>query len=796
MKKKIYLKNIEKPFTIKLGFAKLFDQLDQMASNGSAAESDSSKRILSQIVHRDELYKGFDSNADCNKYTSEIKILLSVLFPSPLLNNEIKIAIPPLSSEILYATDRFNKIFDDLQVLESKEFSSVDEDMMYIHMCTFILASYYGKPVQLDIPPVYNVKDDRGVIKYYKSTYNAEFMTIRPLGTPPEISDELVIKLKEGYGDIRLWKKIFPPDSWEIGGFGLKSFTHVSNEQALSLIKNNLIGNKSKTDHDAFQKNMDSYSSTLLDVPRVVTSLIMYDESKGQFLRSKENKRSFALFKNHTCDKHNLLCQYGLGQIFHNKKALVISDLDQLDEKAFEIKLYGALRDQGIKSYIMTPLYYEERLLGVLEFSSTINGAFDRTHPDKIDQMKNLSINSIKRFSDERENELTSIIQREFTAIHPSVEWKFREEAEGSALAALDGKEYNFDNITFKNLTALYGQMDISGSSTARNEAIAADLKSQMTLVRNIIDQTSEIVTMPLLESIQYQIGIICEKLSSDLAAGMEQEVIEFLRVTINPLLQQMRTRDERLEEAISAYFDRIGEGMEIIYDKRKDYDDTVQMINSHFAGRLDKEQKKAQQIYPHYFERYKTDGVEHNMFIGQEIAPDLPYNKLYLDNLRLWQLQTLCELEIEHYRRINDLPVPLKVASLIMVYSNPLAIRYRMDEKQFDIDGAYNARYEIIKKRIDKAHIKGTDERVTEPGKIVMIYTQAGDLDEYLNYVNYLAYQGYLIGEPEVFDVEDLQGVVGLKGLRVSVNFDYKSDETVAKKRTSKKRKSDKVVV
>ena len=338
--------------------------------------------------------------------------------------------------------------------------------------------------------------------------------------------------------------------------------------------------------------------------------------------------------------------------------------------------------------------------------------------------------------------------------------------------------------------------MDISGSSTARNEAIAADLKSQMTLVRNIIDQTSEIVTMPLLESIQYQIGIICEKLSSDLAAGMEQEVIEFLRVTINPLLQQMRTRDERLEEAISAYFDRIGEGMEIIYDKRKDYDDTVQMINSHFAGRLDKEQKKAQQIYPHYFERYKTDGVEHNMFIGQEIAPDLPYNKLYLDNLRLWQLQTLCELEIEHYRRINDLPVPLKVASLIMVYSNPLAIRYRMDEKQFDIDGAYNARYEIIKKRIDKAHIKGTDERVTEPGKIVMIYTQAGDLDEYLNYVNYLAYQGYLIGEPEVFDVEDLQGVVGLKGLRVSVNFDYKSDETVAKKRTSKKRKSDKVVV
>jgi hypothetical protein len=29
------------------------------------------------------------------------------------------------------------------------------------------------------------------------------------------------------------------------------------------------------------------------------------------------------------------------------------------------------------------------------------------------------------------------------------------------------------------------------------------------------------------------------------------------------------------------------------------------------------------------------------------------------------------------------------------------------MDEKRFDVDGAYNSYYEIIKKRLDKAHIK-----------------------------------------------------------------------------------------
>ena len=217
---------------------------------------------------------------------------------------------------------------------------------------------------------------------------------------------------------------------------------------------------------------------------------------------------------------------------------------------------------------------------------------------------------------------------------------------------------------------------------------------------------------------------------------------------------------------------------MSVIYDKRKDYDETVNLINIHLSSRLDEEQRRAQEIYPHFFERYKTDGVEHNMYIGQEIAPDIPFNKLYLDNLRLWQLKSMCQLEIEHKQRMYTYPMPLEIASLIMVYSTPLAIKYRMDEKQFDVDGAYNARYEIIKKRIDKAHIKNSTERITQVGKIVIIYTQAADLDKYLNYVSFLTYEGYFIGEPELFDVEDLEGAVGLKDLRVKVNFEREETE------------------
>ena len=130
-----------------------------------------------------------------------------------------------------------------------------------------------------------------------------------------------------------------------------------------------------------------------------------------------------------------------------------------------------------------------------------------------------------------------------------------------------------------------------------------------------------------------------------------------------------------------------------------------------------------------------------------------------------------------------KNLEHDLRVASLILVHSNPMSIKFRMDEKQFDVDGAYNIRYEIIKKRIDKAHIKNTDERLTVPGKIAIVYSQDKDALEYIKYINFLQSRNQL-GNIEFLQLEDLQGVSGLKALRVEViyhkNFDAKKSITL----------------
>jgi hypothetical protein len=192
--------------------------------------------------------------------------------------------------------------------------------------------------------------------------------------------------------------------------------------------------------------------------------------------------------------------------------------------------------------------------------------------------------------------------------------------------------------------------------------------------------------------------------------------------------------------------------------------------LNETQAAYLDGEEDKAQAMIPHYFEQHKSDGIEYGIYVGASLLEHDGFDMVHVHNLRLWQLLVTCGLARQAEQVKEHLKIPLEVAHLILVQHMPLAIRFRFDEKRFDIDGAYNMRYEIVKKRIDKALIKGTDERLTQPGKIAIVYSQPREALEYRDYIAYLQAVGELTEEVEALVLEDLPGAQGLQALRVTV--------------------------
>lgn len=126
--------------------------------------------------------------------------------------------------------------------------------------------------------------------------------------------------------------------------------------------------------------------------------------------------------------------------------------------------------------------------------------------------------------------------------------------------------------------------------------------------------------------------------------------------------------------------------------------------------------------------------------------------------------------------RLLKTMPKELHTTYLIFINGEPIDIYFRNDEKRFDIEGTFNIRYQMIKKRIDKVHLLNSEERLTQPDKIAMVYLNQQDADEYVGFIKTLQQEKILNNDLEYLDLEELRVVQSLKALRVGINTQTES--------------------
>jgi len=334
------------------------------------------------------------------------------------------------------------------------------------------------------------------------------------------------------------------------------------------------------------------------------------------------------------------------------------------------------------------------------------------------------------------------------------------------------GQVSDLEPIVFRDVYPLYAISDIRGSSDARNRAVQLDLEEQLGLALKVIQTASLARPMPILQELGHRLGKQLERLRGGLSSGDEATVIKMLKTDVEPLFVPFQDFSPQVRQAIEDYHAALDSRVGTIYRKRREFEESVSLLNKRISLYLDREQVEAQAVFPHYFEKHQTDGVDYLIYVGSSLVEKGAFNELYLENLRLWQLMVSCGIAWHTDQLKADLKVSLETAHLILVNHTPLSIRFRLDEKRFDVDGAYDVRQEIIKSRIDKAMVKGRTDRLTQPGKIAVIYTQPQEGREIRRYLDFLHSQGFLKGEMEALDVEELPGVQGLRALRVEIDL------------------------
>jgi hypothetical protein len=712
-------------------------------------------------------------------YEDLLQLIYTTIFPVIADERENLWALSiPLKPFIFYGTELFYELMQDKKtgalkapVIDIKTHERKKINLEFIY--SMLLKKFYNHSYS---PPtgsfIHSLQDtDSGLSKYFRLNVDTRFVEIILKGPLPDIDPEtLSARLLESDA-LAFLKEKLPLSLFRFEGISAITVTDITPEYAVENIKN-IILDRSDCDKDTHYE----------DVIRSLKALAgKKDIGMGLMPLVKVNDKP--VFPEETCS-HSILAvtaeKYGAAEATYlSLAATYVQDpklifFEKIPEPTGDSPFFVTmLHRSGAKSYGLLPVFYNNHLAGVLEVYSMAEGVLDHGILSKLDIALPILAQLLQHTIDEIGSKIKSIIKENFTSIQPAVEWKFNEAAWHFLKQYWQGDQRPvLETIYFKNVYPLYGAIDIRNSTVERNSALRKDLDTQFDLLEHTLSDLQQAIDLELLEELLFRCRKWKHALSDSLTTADELELNGFLRNDIEIFFTHLADSRPEAAPVISGYLEAINESEGVAFVHRRELETSFQLINKTINRHLEANMVSLQRSYPSYFEKFRTDGVEYDIYIGQPIAPDIPFDLLYLKNLRLWQLSSMAAIARLTWALLPDLPAKLQTTQLIFVHSNPIDISFRKDERRFDVEGGYNIRYQVVKKRIDKVHILGGTERLTQPGKIAVIYFNDREKAEYEGYIKYLQEKDVLEGDLEELELEELQGVSGLRAFRVGVKM------------------------
>src|SRR5262247_2866151 len=709
-----------------------------------------------------------------------VDLIMSALFPPAFWEQEYGAALYPFQLRAFYATPPFRRSLMSADGTLQGRANFLQEDSAAQTLAAarrvlayeLILERLYGIEVGSDIPVIFTTAESAtGLDQHFRLQFDWRFVEVERVGPPLPLPEPVREQLRTGSIDLELLLRVLPPERFILRGFMIVKAVDVTDQEVLSSLKRDLIDKDSIVSSARFQ-GLQAKLRTFFRRPELGLGLAAVEGDRVLVLNDASRHEQACIFAD---SAHHTTAEVAgslYERAFVQGRPIVVEDLQAYPERT---PVEDDLIRSGVRNFVCAPLHYQDKVIGTLELVSPRVGDLNATHLPRLEEVLPLFSMAVQRSVEELNSRIQTVINEQCTAIHPTVEWRFRR-------AVLNGFERHRDAATavtelepivFENVYPLYGLADIRGSSTQRGQAIQADLLTQLSLARAVVQAASEVRSLPALDELAYRIDSRAAQIERSLSSSDEVGIVAFLQTEVERLLDHLGTFGPGVRERVAAYRSRLDSRLGSVYHRRRLFEESVTRSAESISSYLDLEEQAAQGMFPHYFEKQKTDGVDYQMYVGAALLEDGRVDPLCLKNLRLWQLMLTCGIAVRAHRLRDRLPIPLETTHLILVQHAPLSIRFRFDEKRFDVDGAYNIRYEIVKKRIDKAVVQGTTERVTQPGKIAIIYSQNAEANEYRRYIEYLQSLGYLTGEVEDLDLAELQGVQGLRALRVAVDLE-----------------------
>ncbi|MFA6056859.1 MAG: GAF domain-containing protein [Taibaiella sp.] len=744
-------------------------------------ESGMRVRQLKYVLDRIQEYKDWDKDIspDNIEQYKDIFELIYMTLSTPLTDeNEDMWALSiPFTPSLFYGT---NAIYNFLQSKKGSvkknivDHAEMDEKTKkrLSSIYSIALERFYGFPYDTAAQGemIHHIRDEvTGLNKYYRIDFNASFLDITYEGDLPEINFENIRLTEDSkHGALEILQEYLPLDKFRFKGLSIISIKDITSQHVIEHIKDVIVnlapGQMIYDDITASLKEI--MGNDYLDV-----SLTPVIKVNGKFVTNcfetmNENMQN-------VCSRYNMPMKAYLDSLErYSKDPQIIFRKNVNEVIEGEEEVFPMLREIGVEGIMVLPIFFQKELVGILTVYSRQKEALNENMLSALEPAIPLLEQLLQTTIDDFNIILDNTVKEKFTSLQPSVEWRFNEVAFEYLQQRKSDSKAEVAQVYFEEVFPLYGAVDIRNSTMERNNALRADMQSQLELLIKLLEQFRQQRELGLINEMIYKSRRWLGQIEAFISSDDEFRINLFFEEEVTPFLLHFRQMHPATVDMINDYFIAIGP-TGVAHTNRRALEESLQMLNRTIGNLLEQMNVEIQGTYPCYFEKYRSDGIEYDIYIGQSITPDKEFHPLYLKNLRLWQLNSMAIITKLTRALEAELPQRLETTQLIFVHSNTIDISFRSDEHRFDVEGAYNIRYEMIKKRIDKVLIKGTNERLTQPGKIALVYFQQKDVEEYISHIHYLQDQQILTEGIEYLELEELQGVSGLKAIRVNVQME-----------------------
>jgi GAF domain-containing protein len=764
----------EFPFQIELSLRPLLEHLRRRADQGDRqAQACLGPDFWERLEEAPELWQPLDGSRPVARHRDLLDRLTAYLIPPVFWESEPFAAIKPFVMEPFQTSPAFRRLFMDESGRISVRRDVADEKFnlgRVIRVYLFILEKFYDIRQEMQTPFIAIVDcPQTGLERHFQFELDFRFLEVEAVGEPKELSPEERERILDNITRPEVLREILPPQDFRLVGFVMIQAVEVTDHQLMSALTRDLIDQESMVGRLGFGR-LQERLRTLFRRPDLVAGLAMIQRRRVLMINVGCVPEQACLFD----ESLDLPLDEFQGTLYEQVVASdEVINVPDLADEAVNLPRRQEFLGMGLRSLMLAPLHYQGRCVGVLSIKSPRPRDLGVMDTIRLNQVQPLFAMAVQNALDEMDHQVDAVLKEKCTAIHPAVEWRFRQAAFRYLNQRRTGQQAEIEPIVFKGVYPLFGSSDVRGSSEERNRAIAADLAEHLELAREVVERAGAARRLPIFSEVAGRIRQLEKKVAGGLGSGDERLVIGFLRREVESVFDDLQDLGPEVAQAVERYRHKVDPRLGTVYHRRRQFEESVSELSERLAAHLDREEAALQATYPHYFERHRTDGVDYTIYAGSSLMADGRFNRLYLQNLRLWQLMLACGLAWHTEELKGRLHTRLDTAHLVLVQDSPFSIRFRYDEKRFDVEGAYDIQHEIVRSRLDKARVAHSGERLTQPGCIAVVYSQREEALEMRRHLEYLAGQGFLQEGVERLELEEMPGVQGLKALRVAVDLD-----------------------